>query len=160
MWLSNTSPLRAGTVGSLSDNNFAVLNLPIFFPSVNSFLTFSAQIWIFGACYNFLFLVLSFPRKTNCPLQSIFRCRILKLEQGFTEKNSKSLSKATTLRSFLIVCNLLSCPTMPSQAPKVSASRAKGNDRLRSGRRKKGGRPAVFSRPNQKARNFCSDIRT
>ena len=87
MWLSNTSPLRAGTVGSLSDNNFAVLNLPIFFPSVNSFLTFSAQIWIFGACYNFLFLVLSFPRKTNCPLQSIFRCRILKLEQGFTEKN-------------------------------------------------------------------------
>lgn len=34
----------------------------------------------------FLFIILSFPRKTNCPLQSIFRCRILKLEQGFTEK--------------------------------------------------------------------------
>ena len=80
---------------------------------------------------------MSFPRKTNCPLQSIFRCRILKLEQGFTEKKSKSFSKATMLRLFLIVCNLLSCPTMPSQAPKASASRAKGNDRRRSGRRKR-----------------------
>jgi hypothetical protein len=42
----------------------------------------------------------------------------------------------------------------------VSASRAKGNDRRRSGRRKKGERPAVFSHPNQKAHNFCSDIGT
>ena len=135
-------PLRAGTVGSLSDNNFAVLNLPIFFPSVNSFLTFSAQIWIFGACYNFLFLVLSFPRKTNCPLQSIFRCRILKLEQGFTEKVTSPFQKATMLRLFLIVCNLLSCPTMPSQAPKVSASRAKATI---------GGAPAA-----EKGRTACS----
>ncbi len=97
---------------------------------------------------------MSFPRKTNCPLQSIFRCCILKSEQGFTEKNPSLLSKATIFRSFLIVCNLLSCPTMPSQAPKASASRAKGNDRRRSGRRKKGGRPAVFSRPNQKSVQF------
>ena len=103
---------------------------------------------------------MSFPRKTNCPLQSIFRCRTLKIGAGIYRKKSKFLSKAMMLRLFLIVCNSLSCPTMPSQAPKASASRAKGNDRRRSGRRKKGGRPAIFSRPNQKAHNFCSDIGT
>lgn len=37
----------------MSDNNFAAINLPIFFLFVNSFLTFSAQIWIFGASHNF-----------------------------------------------------------------------------------------------------------
>ena len=53
MWLSDISPPRAGTAGELSDNNFAAINLLIFSLFVNSFLTFSAQIWIFSASYNF-----------------------------------------------------------------------------------------------------------
>ena len=78
---------------------------------------------------------------------------------GIYRKKSKSISKATMLRLFLIVCNLLSYPTMPSQAPKSSASRAKGN--VAALRPPKKGRTACsFSRPNQKAHNFCSDIGT
>ena len=160
MWLSNISPLRAGTVGSLSDNNLAEINVPIFASSVNRFLTFSSKRTIFGVFYSFPVHNFVISTKNKLPLAVYFPVSYTEIGAGIYRKNYKSLSKATMLRSFLIVCNLLSCPTMPSQAPKVSASRAKGNDRRRSGRRKKGGRPAVFSRPNQKARNFCSDIGT
>lgn len=160
MWLSDISPLRAGTVGLLSDNNLAEINVPIFASSVNRFLTFSSKRTIFGVFYSFLVHNYVISTKNKLPLAVYFPVSYTEIGAGISRKKSKSLSKATILRSFLIVCNLLSCPTMPSQAPKVSASRAKGNDRRRSGRQKKGGRPAVFSRPNQKARNFCSDIRT
>lgn len=160
MWLSNTSPLRAGTVGSLSDNNLAEINVPIFASSVNRFLTFSSKRTIFGVFYSFAVHNSVILTKNKSPLAVHFLASYTEIGAEIYRKNYKSLSKATMLRSFLIVCNSLSYLTMPSQAPKTSASRAKGNDRRRSGRRKKGGRPAVFSRPNQKAHNFCSDIGT
>lgn len=164
MWLSDISPLRAGTVGSLSDNNLAEINVPIFASSVNRFLTFSSKRTIFGVFYSFPVHNYVISTKNKLPLAVYFPVSYTEIGAGIYRKKSKFLSKflskAMMLRLFLIVCNSLSCPTMPSQAPKTSASRAKGNDRRRSGRRKKGGRPAVFSRPNQKARNFCSDIGT
>lgn len=160
MWLSDISPLRAGTVGSLSDNNLAEINVPIFASSVNRFLTFSSKRTIFGVFYSFPVHNYVISTKNKLPLAVYFPVSYTEIGAGIYRKKSKSLSRATMLRLFLIVCNLLSCPTMPSQAPKASASRAKGNDRRRSGRRKKGGRPAVFSRPHPKPRQFCSDIRT
>ena len=160
MWLSDISPLRAGTVGSLSDNNLAEINVPIFASSVNRFLTFSSKRTIFGVFYSFAVHNSVILTKNKSPLAVYFPVSYTEIGAGIYRKKTNSLSKVMMLRSFLIVCNSLSCLTMPSQAPKVSASRAKGNDRRRSGRRKKGGRPAVFSRPNQKARNFCSDIGT
>lgn len=150
MWLSDISPLRAGTVGSLSDNNLAEINVPIF----------ASKEPFFGVFYSFLVHNYVISTKNKLPLAVYFPVLYTEIGAWIYRKNYKSLSKATMFRLFLIVFNLLSCPTMPSQAPKASASRAKGNDRRRSGRRKKGGRPAVFSRPNQKACNFCSDIGT
>lgn len=160
MWLSNISPLRAGTVGSLSDNSLAEINVPIFASSVNRFLTFSSKRTIFGGIYSFIVHDFVISTKFKQPLAVQIPPSYTEIEARPCVKNHEGSSKAAMLHSFLIVCNLLSCPTMPSQAPKASTSRAKGNDRRRSGRRKKGGRPAVFSRPNQKARNFCSDIGT
>lgn len=137
MWLSDISPLRAGTVGSLSDNNLAEINVPIFASSVNRFLTFSSKRTIFGVFYSFPVHNYVISTKNKLPLAVYFPVSYTEIGAGIYRKKSKSLSRATMLRSFLIVCNLLSCPTMPSQAPKVSASRAKGNDRRRSGRQKK-----------------------
>lgn len=120
MWLSDISPLRAGTVGSLSDNNLAEINVPIFASSVNRFLTFSSKRTIFGVFYSFPVHNYVISTKNKLPLAVYFPVSYTEIGAGIYRKNSKSLSKATTLRSFLIVCNLLSCPTMPSQAPKAS----------------------------------------
>ena len=129
MWLSGISPLRAGTVGSLSDNNLAEINVPIFASSVNRFLTFSSKRTIFGVFYSFPVHNFVISTKNKLPLAVYFPVSYTEIGAGIYRKKSKSLSKATMFRLFLIVCNLLSCPTMPSQAPKSSASRAKGNDR-------------------------------
>ena len=160
MWLSNISPLRAGTVGSLSDNNLAEINVPIFASSVNRFLTLSSKRTIFGGIYSFIVHDFVISTKFKQPLAVQIPPSYTEIEARPCVKNHEGSSKAMWIRSFLFIPILSSCPTMPSQAPKTSASRAKGNDRRRSGRRKKGGRPAVFSRPNQKAHNFCSDIGT
>lgn len=148
MWLSDISPLRAGTVGSLSDNNLAEINVPIFASSVNRFLTFSSKRTIFGVFYSFPVHNFVISTKNKLPLAVYFPVSYTEIGAGISRKKSKSLSKATMLCLFLIVCNLLSCPTMPSQAPKSSASRAKGNDRRRSGRRKKG-RTACSFQPSE-----------
>ena len=128
MWLSDISPLRAGTVGSLSDNNLAEINVPIFASSVNRFLTFSSKRTIFGVFYSFPVHNYVISTKNKLPLAVYFPVSYTEIGAGIYRKKSKSLSRATMLRSFLNVYNLLSCPTMPSQAPKASASRAKGND--------------------------------
>ena len=148
MWLSNISPLRAGTVGSLSDNNLAEINVPIFASSVNRFLTFSSKRTIFGVFYSFPVHNYVISTKNKLPLAVYFPVSYTEIGAGISRKKSKPFSKATMLRLFLIVCNLLSCQTMPSQAPKASASRAKGNDRRRSGRRKKG-RTACNFQPSE-----------
>lgn len=118
MWLSDISPLRAGTVGSLSDNNLAEINVPIFASSVNRFLTFSSKRTIFGVFYSFPVHNYVISTKNKLPLAVYFPVSYTEIGAGISRKKSKSLSKATILRSFLIVFNLLSCPTMPSQAPK------------------------------------------
>ena len=137
MWLSDISPLRAGTVGSLSDNNLAEINVPFFASSVNRFLTFSSKRTILGVFYSFPVHNYVISTKNKLPLAVYFPVSYTEIGAGISRKKSKPLSKATMLCLFPIVCNSLSCPTMPSQAPKSSASRAKGNDRRRSGRRKR-----------------------
>lgn len=160
MWLSDISPLRAGTVGSLSDNNLAEINVPIFASSVNRFLTFSSKRTIFGVFYSFPVHNFVISTKNKLPLAVYFPVSYTEIGAGIYRKKSKPLSKATMLCLFLIVCNLLSCPTMPLQAPKTSASRAKRGRRHPIRRRKIGGQPVILRCPHPKPRQFCSDIRT
>ena len=160
MWLSNISPLRAGTVGSLSDNNLAEINVPIFASSVNRFLTLSSKRTIFGVFYSFPVHNFVISTKSKLPLAVYFPVSYTEIGAGIYRKNHKSLSKATMLRSFLIVCNLLSCPTMPSGCPKTSAGRPKSGFRTAIHHPKSSGQPVISGCPRPKTRCFCSDIRT
>lgn len=100
MWLSDISPLRAGTVGSLSDNNLAEINVPIFASSVNRFLTFSSKRTIFGVFYSFPVHNFVISTKNKLPLAVYFPVSYTEIGAGISRKKSKPLSKATTLRIF------------------------------------------------------------
>lgn len=160
MWLSNISPLRAGTVGSLSDNNLAEINVPIFASSVNRFLTLSSKRTIFGVFYSFIVHDFVISTKNKLPLAVYFPVSYTEIGAGIYRKNHKSLSKAMMFRSFLIICNLLSCPTMPSGCPKTSAGHPKSGFRTAVHHPKSSGQPVISGCPRPKTRCFCSDIRT
>ena len=97
MWLSDISPLRAGTVGSLSDNNLAEINVPIFASSVNRFLTFSSKRTIFGVFYSFPVHNFVISTKNKLPLAVYFPVSYTEIGAGIYRKKSKPLSKATML---------------------------------------------------------------
>lgn len=94
MWLSDISPLRAGTVGSLSDNNLAEINVPIFASSVNRFLTFSSKRTIFGVFYSFPVHNYVISTKNKLPLAVYFPVSYTEIGAGIYRKKSKSLSKS------------------------------------------------------------------
>ena len=93
MWLSDISPLRAGTVGSLSDNNLAEINVPIFASSVNRFLTFSSKRTIFGVFYSFPVHNFVISTKNKLPLAVYFPVSYTEIGAGIYRKKSKSFSK-------------------------------------------------------------------
>ena len=89
MWLSDISPLRAGTVGSLSDNNLAEINVPIFASSVNRFLTFSSKRTIFGVFYSFPVHNFVISTKNKLPLAVYFPVSYTEIGAGIYRKKSK-----------------------------------------------------------------------
>lgn len=86
MWLSDISPLRAGTVGSLSDNNLAEINVPIFASSVNRFLTFSSKRTIFGVFYSFPVHNYVISTKNKLPLAVYFPVSYTEIGAGIYRK--------------------------------------------------------------------------
>ena len=86
MWLSDISPLRAGTVGSLSDNNLAEINVPIFASSVNRFLTFSSKRTIFGVFYSFPVHNFVISTKNKLPLAVYFPVSYTEIGAGIYRK--------------------------------------------------------------------------
>lgn len=86
MWLSDISPLRAGTVGSLSDNNLAEINVPIFASSVNRFLTFSSKRTIFGVFYSFPVHNYVISTKNKLPLAVYFPVSYTEIGAGISRK--------------------------------------------------------------------------
>lgn len=86
MWLSGISPLRAGTVGSLSDNNLAEINVPIFASSVNRFLTFSSKRTIFGVFYSFPVHNFVISTKNKLPLAVYFPVSYTEIGAGIYRK--------------------------------------------------------------------------
>jgi len=93
MWLSDISPLRAGTVGSLSDNNLAEINVPIFASSVNRFLTFSSKRTIFGVFYSFPVHNFVISTKNKLPLAVYFPVSYTEIGAGIYRKKSKPFQK-------------------------------------------------------------------
>lgn len=89
MWLSNISPLRAGTVGSLSDNNLAEINVPIFASSVNRFLTFSSKRTIFGVFYSFPVHNFVISTKNKLPLAVYFPVSYTEIGAGIYRKKNQ-----------------------------------------------------------------------
>lgn len=160
MWLSNISPLRAGTVGSLSDNNLAEINVPIFASSVNRFLTLSSKRTIFGGIYSFIVHDFVISTKFKQPLAVQIPPSYTEIEARPCVKNHEGSSKAMWIRSFLFIPILSSCPTMPSGCPKTSAGRPKSGFRTAIHHPKSSGQPVISGCPRPKTRCFCSDIRT
>ena len=94
MWLSNISPLRAGTVGSLSDNNLAEINVPIFASSVNRFLTLSSKRTIFGVFYSFPVHNFVISTKNKLPLAVYFPVSYTEIGAGIYRKKNQVPSKS------------------------------------------------------------------
>lgn len=94
MWLSDISPLRAGTVGSLSDNNLAEINVPIFASSVNRFLTFSSKRTIFGVFYSFPVHNYVISTKNKLPLAVYFPVSYTEIGAGIYRKKIQVLFKS------------------------------------------------------------------
>lgn len=94
MWLSDISPLRAGTVGSLSDNNLAEINVPIFASSVNRFLTFSSKRTIFGVFYSFLVHNYVISTKNKLPLAVYFPVSYTEIGAGIYRKKIQAPFKS------------------------------------------------------------------
>lgn len=86
MWLSDISPLRAGTVGSLSDNNLAEINVPFFASSVNRFLTFSSKRTILGVFYSFPVHNFVISTKNKLPLAVYFPVSYTEIGAGIYRK--------------------------------------------------------------------------
>lgn len=160
MWLSNISPLRAGTVGSLSDNNLAEINVPIFASSVNRFLTFSSKRTIFGVFYSFAVHNSVILTKNKSPLAVHFLASYTEIGARIRVRNHRASSKIMLICYFLLIPVLSSCPTILSGASKNSVERAKRGRRHPIRRRKIGGQPVIQRCPHPKPRQFCSDIRT
>lgn len=160
MWLSDISPLRAGTVGSLSDNNLAEINVPIFASSVNRFLTFSSKRTIFGVFYSFPVHNYVISTKNKLPLAVYFPVSYTEIGARIRVINHEASSKIMLVCYFLLVLALSSCPTIPSGTSKTSVERAKRGHRHPIRRRKIGGQPVILRCPHPKPRQFCSDIRT
>lgn len=94
MWLSDISPLRAGTVGSLSDNNLAEINVPIFASSVNRFLTFSSKRTIFGVFYSFPVHNFVISTKNKLPLAVYFPVSYTEIGAGISRKKIQAPFKS------------------------------------------------------------------
>lgn len=95
MWLSDISPLRAGTVGSLSDNNLAEINVPIFASSVNRFLTFSSKRTIFGVFYSFPVHNFVISTKNKLPLAVYFPVSYTEIGAGIYRKKIQAPFKSS-----------------------------------------------------------------
>lgn len=103
MWLSDISPLRAGTVGSLSDNNLAEINVPIFASSVNRFLTFSSKRTIFGVFYSFPVHNYVISTKNKLPLAVYFPVSYTEIGARIRVRNHEASSK------IMLVCYFFTC---------------------------------------------------
>ena len=160
MWLSNISPLRAGTVGSLSDNNLAEINVPIFASSVNRFLTLSSKRTIFGVFYSFPVHNFVISTKNKLPLAVYFPVSYTEIGARIRVRNHRASPKIMLICYFLLISVLSSCPTILSGASKNSVERAKRGRRHPIRRRKIGGQPVILRCPHPKPRQFCSGIRT
>ena len=84
MWLSDISPLRAGTVGSLSDNNLAEINVPNFLHHPSIDFTFLKR--PFWRIYSFPVHNFVISTKNKLPLAVYFPVSYTEIGAGISRK--------------------------------------------------------------------------